>query len=77
MRTFKVVEKTGQVIDAKLVSRSQQLMIISADGIITRTMVREKDPDKGGISVQGRNTQGVTLMRMKGDDTVVAIASFG
>ena len=77
VRTFKVVEKTGQVIDAKLISRSQQLMIISADGIITRTMVREKDPDKGGISVQGRNTQGVTLMRMKGDDTVVAIASFG
>ena len=77
MRTFKVVEKTGQVIDAKLVSRSQQLMIISADGIITRTMVREKDPDKGGISIQGRSTQGVTLMRMKGDDTVVAIASFG
>jgi DNA gyrase subunit A len=77
VRTFKVVEKTGQVIDAKLVSRSQQLMIISADGIITRTMVREKDPDKGGISIQGRSTQGVTLMRMKGDDTVVAIASFG
>ena len=77
VRTFKVVEKTGQVIDAKLVSRSQQLMIISADGIITRTMVREEDPDKGGISIQGRSTQGVTLMRMRGDDTVVAIASFG
>ena len=77
VKTFKVVEKTGQVIDAKLVSRSQQLMIISADGIITRTMVREEDPEKGGISIQGRSTQGVTLMRMRGDDMVVAIASFG
>ena len=38
------MEKTGEVVDAKLVSQSQELMIISAEGIITRTPVREKDP---------------------------------
>ncbi|MFO8144099.1 MAG: DNA gyrase subunit A [Dehalococcoidales bacterium] len=76
VRTFKTVEKTGKIVAAKLVSRSQQLMIISSKGIITRTAVRNEDPERGGISIQGRNTQGVTLMRMKGDDTVVAIAAF-
>ena len=75
VKTFKVIEKTGEVIDAKLVTRSQQLMIISAEGIITRTLVKGKD-NKQGIAVQGRNTQGVRLMRMSGDDKVVAIACF-
>jgi DNA gyrase subunit A len=75
VRTFRVVEKTGEVIDARVVSRSQELMIISAEGIITRTLVRGKDP-KQGISIQGRSTQGVRLMRLEEGDQVVAIASF-
>jgi len=76
VRTFRVTEKTGEVVGAKLVSKSQQLMIISADGIITRTLVKEKDP-RQGITVQGRTTQGVRLMRLGDGDTVVAIACFG
>jgi len=75
VKTFRVVEKTGEVIDAKVVSRSQQLMIISAEGIITRTLVRGKGPKKG-ISIQGRSTQGVRLMRLEEGDQVVAIACF-
>jgi len=75
VKTFRVVEKTGEVIDAKVVSRSQQLMIISAEGIITRTLVRGKGPQKG-ISIQGRSTQGVRLMRLEEGDQVVAIACF-
>jgi DNA gyrase subunit A len=75
VRTFRVVEKTGEVIDARVVSRSQELMIISAEGIITRTLVRGKDP-KQGISIQGRSTQGVRLMRLEEGDQVVAIAAF-
>jgi DNA gyrase subunit A len=73
VRTFKLTEKTGEVVAARLVSQSQEVMIISANGIVTRTPVREKDPTKGGISVQGRSTQGVTLMKLEGDDRVVAI----
>ena len=75
VKTFRVVEKTGEVIDAKIVSKSQQLMIISAEGIITRTLVRGKGPVKG-ISIQGRSTQGVRLMRLEEGDQVVAIACF-
>ena len=42
-------------------------MIISANGIITRTPVKE-------ITVQGRSTQGVWLMRLSEGDKVVALA---
>ncbi|MEE8204617.1 MAG: DNA gyrase C-terminal beta-propeller domain-containing protein, partial [Dehalococcoidales bacterium] len=76
VRTFNVVDKTGNVVAARVVSHRQQLMIISADGIVTRTPVKEKDPKKG-ITVQGRSTQGVRLMRLAEGDRVVAIACLG
>jgi len=75
VRTFQLTQKTGDVADAKVVLPSQQLMIISADGIVIRTPVREKDP-KQGITIQGRSTQGVRLMRLASGDRVVAIACF-
>ncbi len=75
VRTFRVTQKTGQVTAARVVTQSQQLMVISADGIITRTPVKEKDPRKG-ITIQGRSTQGVRLMRLSPGDSVVAIAAF-
>ncbi len=75
VRTFKVMEKTGEVVAAKLVSQSQQLIIISAGGIVTRTPVKKKDPKKG-ITIQGRSTQGVRLMKLSDGDKVVAITCF-
>ena len=75
VRTFNITETTGELAAARVVTQSQQLMIISADGIITRTPVKEEDPRKG-ITVQGRSTQGVRLMRLAPGDSVVAIAAF-
>lgn len=75
VRTFKVAEKTGEVAAAKVVSFKEQVMIISANGIVTRTPVREKDP-RQGITLQGRSTQGVRLMRLEPGDEVVAVAAF-
>jgi len=67
VRTFKVIDKTGGLADARLVTRSQEVMFISANGIVVRTPVKD-------ISVQGRSTQGVILMRMSEGDEVVALA---
>jgi DNA gyrase subunit A len=75
VRTFKLVEKTGKVVAAEVVSLAQQLMIITAEGIVEQTPVKEKDP-RQGISIQGRSTQGVRLMKLDAGDSVVAIASF-
>ena len=40
VRTFNIIEKSGDVTAAEVVSLSDQLMIISADGIVERTPVR-------------------------------------
>ena len=73
--TFKITDKTGLVAAAKVVTPDQQVMIISANGIITRTPVTEKDP-RMGITKQGRSTQGVRLMKLEDKDNVVAITAF-
>ena len=75
VRTFKLTEKTDKVSAIRVVSLSQQAMIISADGIVIQTPVKEKDPRKG-ITIQGRSTQGVRLMKLDPGDGVVAIACF-
>jgi DNA gyrase subunit A len=73
--TFKIVEKTGDVAAARAVTPDQQVMIISANGIITLTPVKEQDP-RLGITIQGRSTQGVRLMKLEEGDSVVAITAF-
>jgi len=75
VRTFKLTEKADKVAATRVVSLSEQVMIISASGIVIRTPVKEKDPTKG-ISIQGRSTQGVRLMRLGEGDAVVALTCF-
>jgi DNA gyrase subunit A len=67
VRTFKTVEKTGDITDARIMVKSQEVMFITANGIVTRTPVKE-------ITVQGRSTQGVRLMRTAEGDKVVGLA---
>jgi DNA gyrase subunit A len=75
VRTFKLTEKSGKVAASAVVSLNQQVMIISAEGIVIQTPVKEKDP-RQGITVQGRSTQGVKLQDLDTGDRVVAIACF-
>jgi len=75
VRTFKLAEKSDKVAASEVVSLKQQVMIISVEGIVIQTPVKEKDP-RQGITVQGRSTQGVRLMRLDAGDSVVAIACF-
>lgn len=74
IKTFKITEKTGEVAAARLVLPTHQLMIISAEGIVIRTPVKEKDGH--GIRITSRSAQGVRLMRLEEGDKVVAIANF-
>jgi DNA gyrase subunit A len=75
VRTFRLTDRTGKVAAACVVSLKQQAMIISADGLVIQTPVKEKDP-KRGIAIQGRSTQGVKLQDLDAGDRVVAIACF-
>jgi len=75
VRTFKLTERSGKVAASAVVLLKQQVMIISAEGIVIQTPVKEKDP-RQGITVQGRSTQGVKLQELDAGDQVVAIACF-
>ncbi len=60
-------DRNGKVTAIKSVEEIDDLLLISKNGIVIRTNVHN-------ISVIGRNTQGVRLMRIKDGDTVVAAA---
>jgi DNA gyrase subunit A len=75
VRTFKFAQQTDEIAAARVVASSQEVMIISAEGIVITTPVKEKDP-RQGITIQGRSTQGVRLMKLDPGDKVVAIACF-
>ncbi len=75
VRTFKIVDKTGDVTAARVVNLKQQVMLVSAEGMMTRTPVKESDPRKG-ITTQGRSTQGVRVMTLDPGDRLVAITTF-
>ncbi|MGD9142259.1 MAG: DNA gyrase subunit A [Dehalococcoidia bacterium] len=75
VRTFKIVEKSGDVVAARVVKLDEQVMLITAEGMVTRTPIKEKDPRKG-ITIQGRSTQGVKIMTLDEGDSLVAITTF-
>jgi len=60
-------ERNGDVVSIKSVMDDDELMFISRNGIIIRTSASD-------VSIIGRNTQGVRLMRMLENDKVVAAA---
>ena len=76
VRTYKITDKTGDVAAVKLVTLTQHVTISSAEGIVLVTPVQEKDPKKG-ITIQGRSTQGVRLMRLGESDQVATVTSWG
>ena len=67
IKTINQTEKTGGIAGAKVVAEGEELMIINSQGLMIRQPVSD-------ISVYGRNTQGVKLMRVGDDIIVVAIA---
>ncbi|MDE2669380.1 MAG: DNA gyrase subunit A [Chloroflexota bacterium] len=69
VRTLNITPKTGDVAAVRMVSPNHELMLVSEDGILIRTKV-------DSISLLGRNTQGVTVMKVGENDRVASIANF-
>jgi len=67
IRTLQTTERNGPVVASSIVREGEEVMLISASGIMIRMPVND-------ISSQGRNTQGVRVMRLDPDDKVVALA---
>ncbi len=64
--TLKQTEVNGNIIAMRVVKNTDQIVIISAEGILLRTSIEE-------ISSTGRNTQGVRVMKLNEDDRVVSV----
>ena len=64
--TYKITPKTGKLVGARVATEEDDVMLITDTGTIIRLNVKE-------ISVLGRSTQGVTLMRTNDGGKVVSI----
>ena len=67
VKTLNVTEKTGNLIAIKSVTDEDDLMIINKSGLTIRMHVAD-------IRSQGRATQGVKLINLKGKDQIAAVA---
>ncbi len=67
IKTMNVTDKTGRVIAIKSVKEEDDLMIINKSGITIRIGVDE-------VSLIGRATQGVRLIRLDADDEIASVA---
>ena len=65
--TYKITSKTGNIVGVELVDDHDEVMLITDTGVIIRLNVDD-------ISILGRNTQGVTLMRTSDGGKVINIA---
>ncbi|MEW6697370.1 MAG: DNA gyrase subunit A [Bacillota bacterium] len=64
---IKTTKRNGPVVGVQLVKDEDEIMMISAEGIIIRLSAKD-------VSSMSRNTQGVTLMRTGDNDHIVAVA---
>ena len=67
VKCYKIIEKTGNVVGMKILSRENEVMMINTDGIIIQMPCRD-------ISILGRVTSGVKLMDLKNGITIASIA---
>jgi len=64
--SIQTTERNGDVIGAVAVDDDDEIMLISDQGTLIRTPVKD-------VSVLGRNTQGVTLVKLGGEEHLVSL----
>jgi len=67
VKTVQLTEAKGQLAGSRLVREGYQVMLISTGGTVIRMPIE-------GIRQAGRSTQGVIVMRLRGDERVSALA---
>lgn len=66
MIAMQTSERNGKVVGALLVSENDEIMLITDGGVLVRTRVDE-------ISVVGRNTQGVRVIRLGSNEKLIGV----
>ena len=70
VRAMKLVEERGSLVGALVCETEDQIFAIASNGVVIRTKVDQIRPS-------GRDTMGVTMMKLAEGDTVVAVARAG
>ncbi len=68
VKTINITEKTGKLVAIKSVTDSDDLMIITADGITIRMAINS-------VRLMGRTAQGVKLINLRENSTIASVAS--
>lgn len=66
MKNYRLTEKTGAVAGAAVVDDGDDILLIESGGVVLRTAAEN-------ISIYGRDTQGVILMRIEEGNRVIAV----
>jgi len=66
IKTLNVTKKTGHIIALEVVSNQEDLIIVTASAMVIRLQM-------SNISIMGRYTQGVKLIKIKDDDEVTTV----
>lgn len=67
VKNFKITPKTGVIVGVEVVRNTQELILITSNGIVIRT-----DIESIGVK-KGRNTSGVKIQRLEENDKVAAL----
>ncbi|MBE3575223.1 MAG: DNA gyrase subunit A, partial [Firmicutes bacterium] len=67
LKTLRLTQKNGPIVGIKATDPGQEIMVITASGIMIRTTAES-------VSQTGRDTQGVKVIALDAGDTVVALA---
>lgn len=67
IKTCNITDKNGELVSVKTVTSDEDLMLITASGVLIRMSV-------DGISKMGRNTQGVKLIKLAENEYVTTVA---
>ena len=67
VKTINITDKTGELIAIKNVTDEDDVMIINKSGVAIRLQLSD-------LRTMGRNTQGVRLINLKGNDEIAAVA---
>jgi len=68
MKNYRLTEKTGSVAGAAVVGEDEDVLLVESGGVVIRMPV-------SGISIYGRDTQGVILMRVEEENRVISLQS--
>ena len=66
IKCYKITEKSGKLVGARAVNESDELLLITTEGVMIRTGCAE-------ISILGRNTTGVKIMDLREGETVAGL----